>query len=45
MKITNINAFAPIWIIAGMVLCLTERLDWWVLVLIIASHIHVNIDT
>jgi len=36
--ITSIDLFVPIWIIIGLLLCFTNKVDWWVLILLLLSR-------
>jgi len=43
-KTVKVDLFAPVWAGLCIGLCMTGRLDWWVLVAIMLSHFEVKIS-
>lgn len=44
MRIKKIDLWAPVWYIAGIVLCLTGQISWWVFILVVVSHFKIEIE-
>jgi hypothetical protein len=40
-RITEINLFSIIFIVVGLIMCITEVVSWYVFILIVLSHIKI----
>ena len=40
----NVDLFAPVWIIGGIILCAMGIVSWWVFALICLSHVKIPIS-
>ena len=43
INLKSINWFFPCWLVIGAILCVTGKVSWWVLLLIILNDVKVEI--
>jgi len=42
MRVSDVNYFAPFWLAGAILLGIFGKVDWWVVILIIASHVKIR---